>query len=175
MTGQSFPEGFRLESLERSHPRRGFDCGQQEVNHWLRTKALQHQNKRLSTTKALLDADGKMAGFYTLASGQVDFTELPDDLVQELPKRQLPVAIVAWLGVDRSYQGQKLGDLLFARALGDCYKVGKVFAFVAVVLDAVDDRSKSFYQRWRFEELPGNPNRLYLSAAELSLAIESAS
>ncbi len=98
MSGVSFPAGFRLERLERAYPRRTFDCGQSDVNDWLRDKALQHQSKRLSATKVLLDNQNEIAGFYTLATGQVDFGDLPSDLVRKLPKRALPVAIVAWLG-----------------------------------------------------------------------------
>jgi len=58
--------GFALESLQRSHPRSAFDCGQSEVNDWLRTKAFETQEKRISATKVLLDQVGGMAGFYTL-------------------------------------------------------------------------------------------------------------
>lgn len=168
MSGVVFPAGFSLESLQRSHPRPAFDCGQDEVNDWLRTKALQNQEKRLSATKVLLDQGGHIAGFYTLAAGQVDFGDLPSDLSRKLPRRALPVAILAWLGVSRAHQGEKLGDRLLAQALRDCHEAGQTFAFVAVILDCVDDRAKSFYQRWDFAALPGNPYRLFLSAQTLS-------
>lgn len=168
MNGVVFPAGFRLEALQRTHPRRRFDCGQGDVNDWLRARALQHQEKRLSATKVLIDGSGVIAGFYTLATGQVDFGDLPADLVRKLPRRALPVAIVAWLGVSQAHQGQKLGDRLFAQALRDCYEAGQTFAFVAVILDCVDDRAKRFYQRWDFAELPGNPYRLFLNARMLA-------
>lgn len=171
MSGVAFPEGFRIEMLQRSHPRRAFDCGQDDVTGWLRTKALQHQDKRLSVTKALLDERGEIAGFYTLATGQVDFGDLPPDLARQLPRRALPVAVLAWLGVSRSHQGQDLGSLLLAQALRDCHEAGRTFAFVAVVLDCVDDRAKRFYQRWDFAELPGNPYRLFLSARTLAAIV----
>lgn len=168
MSGVAFPEGFQFEPLQRSHPRRGFDCGQDQVNDWVRSKAFQHQEKRLSVTKTLLDPQGAIAGFYTLATGQVDFGDLPAEFVRQLPRRALPVAVLAWLGVSQSHQGQKLGDLLFAQALRDCYEAGQTFAFVAVIIDCVNDRAKTFYQRWDFKELPGNPYRLYLSARILA-------
>lgn len=133
------------------------------MNDWLRTKALQHQTKRLSVTKVLLDPQESIAGFYTLASGQVDFGELPADLSRQLPRRALPVAVLAWLGVDQRHQGRKLGDLLLAQALRDCYEASQTFAFVAVILDCLDDRTRMFYARWDFQQLPGNPYRLYLS------------
>jgi GNAT superfamily N-acetyltransferase len=168
VSGVVLPEGFRLETLERRHPRRGFDCGEELVNDWLRAKALQHQDKRLSATKILLDPRGNIAGFFTLATGQVDFGDLPSDLVRQLPRRALPVAVLAWLGVNHAHQGRKLGDLLLAQALRDCYEAGQTFAFVAVVLDCVNDRAKSFYERWNFAVLPGNPYRLFLSAKTLA-------
>jgi len=168
MTGVVFPSGYTLEPLLRSHPRRAFDCGQSEVTEWLRTKACQHQEKRLSATKVLRDRNGEIAGFYTLATGQVDFSDLPPDIARKLPRRALPVAVLAWLGVGLAYQGQKLGDLLLARALRDCHEAGQTFAFVAVILDCVDDRAKGFYQRWDFAELPGNPFRLFLSSQTLA-------
>lgn len=168
MNGIAFPEGFRIEPLQRSHPRRQFDCGQDDVNDWLRAKALQHQDKRLSATKVLIDSRRAIAGFYTLATGQVDFGDLPSELVRKLPRRALPVAIVAWLGVGLSHQGQRLGDLLFAQALRDCYDAGQTFAFVAVILDCIDDRARTFYRRWDFVELPGNPYRLFLNSQTLA-------
>lgn len=167
-----FPAGFVLESLQRSHPRSAFDCGQSEVNDWLRTKALQNQEKRLSASKVLLDHEGGIAGFYTLATGQVDFGDLPPELARKLPRRALPVAILAWLGVNAVHQGQKLGDLLLAQALRDCHEAGQTFAFVAVILDCVDDRAKAFYQRWDFAKLPGNPYRLFLSSQTLAVMMK---
>lgn len=168
MNGVTFPDGYRLERLQRNHPRRKFDCGQEQVNDWLKKYALQHQNKRLSTTKALLDPPQAIAGFFTLATGQIDFGDLPSPLARQLPRRALPVAVLAWLGVNRAHQGRKIGDLLLAQALRDCHEAGQTFAFVAVVLDCVNDQAKSFYRRWDFAELPGHPYRLFLSGQTLA-------
>ncbi len=170
--GVRFPEGFRLETLRREHPRPKFRSGQRQVDDWLATKALQHQEKRLSVTRVLLDGVGGLAGYYTLATGQVDFSELPADVVRRLPRRQLPVAVLAWLGVDQGFQGRGLGGLLLAQALRDCHDAGKTFSFIAVILDCVDDAAKAFYQRYDFQELPGHPYRLFLSAAQLDVLME---
>lgn len=173
MSGVAFPDGFTLETLGRARGRGLFDCGQSEVNDWLHSKALQHQSKRLSSTKVLVAADGVIAGYYTLATGQVDFGDLPAEFAKKLPRRGLPVAILAWLGVNRRNQGSNLGDLLLAQALRDCHEAGRTFAFVAVILDCVDERAKRFYQRWDFLELPGNPYRLFLPAQSLEALMRS--
>src|SRR5205085_4713564 len=104
--------------------------------------------KHLSVTKVLLDESGSIAGYYTLATGQVDFTDLPAEVARQLPRRLLPVAVLAWLGVSRDRQGHGLGRLLLAQALRDCYEAGKTFAFIAVILDCLNDAAKAFYRRW---------------------------
>lgn len=167
MSGVHFPDGYRLETLRRMHPRRRFHCGEALVDDWLATKALQHQDKHLSVTKVLLDEAGEVAGYYTLATGQVDFGDLPLELVRKLPRRALPVAVLAWLGVSQQSQGRGLGKLLLAQALRDCWEAGKVFAFIAVILDCINDAAKAFYQHWDFQELPGHPYRLFLSSDRL--------
>ena len=163
MNGVGFPGGLHFERLKREHPRRQFSCGQQKVDDWLRTRAWQHQKKHLSVTKVLLDANARIAGYYTLATGQVDFRDLPADATKRLPRRTLPAAVLAWLGVSSDYQGQGLGQLLLAQALRDCYEAGETFAFVAVILDCLGDVAKAFYRKWDFQELPGHPYRLFVS------------
>ena len=172
MSGVRFPAGFRLKALCRAHPRRAFRSGVQAVDDWLATRALQHQEKHLSVTKALIDQTGEIAGFLTLATGQVDFSDLPAYLAGHLPRRTLPVAILAWLGVSKTHQGQGLGRLLLAQSLLDCHEAGKTFAFIAVILDCINDESRSFYQKWDFQALPGSPYRLYLSAKQLEAMIQ---
>jgi GNAT superfamily N-acetyltransferase len=160
--------------LAKSHPRKAFTSGQSEVDDWLKTKALQHQEKRLSITRVLLDEANAIAGYYTLATGQVDFGDLPPEVAKKLPRRMLPVAVLAWLGVSADRQGQGLGKLLLAQALRDCYDAGQTFAFIAVILDCIDDKAKAFYQRYDFAELPGHPYRLHITAAQLEAMMAGA-
>lgn len=167
MSSVLFPEGHRLERLSRDHPRKRFASSQPQVDDWLATKALQNQEKHLSATKVLLDPGGEIVGYFTLATAQADFGELPGALTKKLPKRALPVAVLAWLGVAADRHGQGLGGRLLAQALRDCHLAGQIFAFVAVILDCIDDNAKSFYRHYDFEELPGRPYRLFLSVKRL--------
>ncbi len=162
MSGPRFPEAWSIETLDKSHPRRKFQSGNNDVDEWLKKSALQSQKKHLTTTKVLLDAEREIAGYYTLAFSQVDFSDLQADLVKKLPRRQLPVGVLAWLGVDRSHQGRGIGQRLLATSLVDCYEASQTFAFIAVILDCVDEQAKRFYRQFDFKELPGYPMRLYL-------------
>ena len=162
-----FPARWRCERLRREHPRAAFVSGQEAVDVWLSKQALQNQEKHLSVTRVLLDEQERIGGFYTLATGQVDFGDLPADLAKKLPRRALPVAVLAWLGVDQKHHRQGLGTRLLAQALADCFAAGQTFAFVAVILDCIDDSAKAFYQRWDFQEMPGRPMRLFLPFSSL--------
>jgi len=173
--GQHPPPAFhmRVERIAREHPRDEFHRGQEALTDWLATKALQNQEKHLSVTRVLLDESGAIAGYYTLAMGQVDFGDLPAEVAKPLPRRVLPVAALAWLGVSTAHQRQGLGRLLLAQALRDCWEAGKTFPFIAVLLDCLNDAAKAFYQRWDFEALPGHPFRLYLSVKRLEAMMEA--
>jgi GNAT superfamily N-acetyltransferase len=174
VTEVRFPAGFRFERLSKSHPRKAFKSGQGQVDDWFATKALQNQEKHLSVTKVLLDESGHIAAYYTLATGQVDFGDLPADVAKKLPRRMLPVAVLAWLGVATGLHGRGLGSSLLAQALRDCHQASQTFACVAVILDCIDDRAKEFYQHFDFAELPGHPYRLFLTAGQLeSMMTES--
>jgi GNAT superfamily N-acetyltransferase len=173
VSGEAFPAGLHVEPLRRTHRRRGFRCGEEAVDDWLATKALQHQEKHLSVTKVLLSAEGDIAGYYTLATAQVDFGDLPAEVGRKLPRRLLPVAVLAWLGVDARQQGRGLGRLLLSQALHDCWDAGRTFAFVAVILDCLNDKAKPFYEQWGFRELPGHPYRLFVSANELDAMMKA--
>jgi len=94
-----------------------FDCGQSEVNDWPRTKAFENQEERISATKVLLDQVGGITVFYTIATGQIDFAGLPSELARKLPRRALPVAILAWLGVSKVAHN-KITVLLYTRMAG---------------------------------------------------------
>lgn len=167
-----FPAGFHIEMLQRRHSRKQFCSGQSTVDDWLKTKALQHQTKHLSSTRVLVTAEGAIAGYYTLAPAQIDFADLPPEIVRRLPHRMLPVAILAWLGVDQTHQHRGLGSKLLAQALRDCWEGSKVFPFVLVVVDCVDDNTRSFYERFGFASLPGQPYRLFISAKQLDAMMQ---
>lgn len=172
MNSVHFPAGFTLERLRREHPRKQFQCGEPAVEEWLVARALQNQTKHLSVTKVLLDESHQIACYFTLATGQIDFAGLPIDLAKSLPRRQLPVAVLAWLGVSTQHQGKGLGRLLLAQALTDCHEAGKTFPFIAVILDCPGDAAKKFYKQWDFNELPGHPYKLFLSVQQLDAMMQ---
>jgi len=48
-----------------------------------------------------------------------------------------------------------------------------VFPFVLVIVDCVGDNARSFYERFEFTPLPGQPYRMYLSAKQLDAMMQA--
>ena len=168
-----FPEGLRLEPLRRAHRPAAFCSGQPAVDRWLSTMALQASGKHLSVTKALVDDRADIAGFYTLAPGQVDLGSLPSDLANGLPRRPLPTAVIAWLGVAVGFQRTGLAGRLLAAACTDLLAASDALPFVAVCVDCLDVRSRAFFSAFGFVALDDAENRLFLPRAALEAAIRS--
>jgi len=167
LTSVRLPDGFSIAPLNKSHKRHSFFSGEEAVDQWLKKSARQAEAKRLSVTRVLLTESDSIAGYYTLAMGQVNFGDLPHSLSRKLPKTLLPIITLAWLGLSQSYQGRGLGGRLLAQALADCHRAGQAMPFVAVLLDCLGPRAKSFYRHYDFEELPGHPMKLVLPWALL--------
>lgn len=162
-----FPEGWRVEPLAARHDRAAFASGRAEVDDWLHRRARQAQEKHLSSTHLLLDDRGTIAGYYTLAVGAVDFSDLPPAETHRLPKRALPVITIAWLGLRADLHRRGLGERLLAEALAHCHRVMREIECTAVLIDALDGATRAFYERYDFRPLPGYPLKLFLSAGLL--------
>ncbi len=159
----SWPDGFSIEQLKKSHKRSSFSSGTESVDEWLKKHAHQAQKKRLSITRVLVKETDIIAGYYTLAMGQVNFDLLPIDMAKKMPDTLLPVITLAWLGLDQRFQNRGLGKRLLAQALVDCHSTGQIMPFIAVLLDCATVNAKSFYRHFDFEELPGHRMKLMLS------------
>lgn len=162
MRSVQWPENFSIEPLEKHHQRKNFFSGVEAVDEWLKKNARQAQSKQLSITRVLLKEPDTIVGYYTLAMGQVSFDELPHQIARKLPKTIVPVITLAWLGIEKDYQGKGFGERLLAQALSNCHQTGQIMPFVAVVIDCINIKAKKFYQRYDFDELPGYPMKLML-------------
>jgi ribosomal protein S18 acetylase RimI-like enzyme len=158
----SWPDNFYIEQLNKNHEKKSFQSGIASVDEWLKKNSLQSQKKRLSITRVLIEGKKNIAGYYTLAIGQVNFDLLPLEITKKLPAALLPVITLAWLGLDQKFKNKGLGKRLLAQALADCYNTGQIIPFVAVLLDCATIEAKSFYQHFDFEELPGHKMKLML-------------
>ncbi len=151
--------------LTGSHDRRGFDCGRQELNDWLRRVARQHQDKRLSKTFVAIreDAPNRICGYYALTLAELENRHLPAAWRKKLPRR-IPGVRLCRLAVDKQYQGKSLGELLLVDALTRAQRITTEAGGVGLFVDALDEQAAGYYRRFGFEASPDNPLLLFFSA-----------
>jgi len=109
---------LKIQPLRGNHDRSRFESGSGELDLWLRQTAQQHQKRVISKTFVAIAADdpSRILGFYALTACEVVSQDLPGDLAKRLP-RKVPGIRLGRLAVDRSVQGQGLGELLLMNAI----------------------------------------------------------
>jgi GNAT superfamily N-acetyltransferase len=157
-----------IQPLTGRHNRGAFDSGSAQLDVWLRQTAQQHQNKGISKTFVAVtdDAPARILGFYALTVCEVVAQDLPEDLAKKLPRR-VPGIRLGRLAVDRSMQGQRLGELLLVDAIKRAKLVLEHVGVHALFVDAKDDQAAAFYRKYGFRPLPSDPRTLVLVVAGL--------
>ena len=87
--------------------------------------------------------------------------ELPVDLAKKLPRR-VPGIRLGRLAVDRSVQGQGLGEHLLMDAIDRSRRVLEHIGVHALFVDAKDERAAAFYRKYGFRPLPDDFLKLVL-------------
>jgi len=145
-----------VEPISRHHDRKQFDCGDDEVNRFLREQALQDHEKDMSRTMVLIDDavdQTRVTGYHTLAMSQVRQEEIPKD--KPKIKRSIPVVLLGQLGVDSAFQGRGLGELLLMDAQARVDEISRRTGIRAMMLDARNELLAKWYEQHDFVRFPG--------------------
>lgn len=155
---------YRFEPLGRHHDRAAFSCGVPALNQYLQRQARQDVQRHIAAVFVLQDGEeGRIAGYYTLSATAIGLNELPDDLARRLPRYpDLPAVLLGRLAVDTGYRGQGFGEIVLMDALSRALTQSQQIAALAVIVDAKDEAAVGFYQRYGFQQLIEQPERLYL-------------
>ena len=96
---------WRVEQLDR-YVREGFDCGKPSLNDFLHLLVLRYEKRNLRRTyAALLGDDGRVLGYYTLASGKIGAKSFRANQGKKFPRQTVRVVLLALLAVDQRGHG----------------------------------------------------------------------
>lgn len=157
-----------IRPLAGRHDRRAFESGSEPLDAWLREIAQQHQRRGLSKVFVATsdDAPTRILGFYALTACEVVSSDLPEEMAKRLPRR-IPGLRLGRLAVDRSVQGEGLGELLLMNAIDRSKSVLEHAGVFALFVDAKDDGAAGFYRKYGFRPLPAQPLTLVLPLASV--------
>jgi len=154
---------MQVERLGPGHDLSRFASGVKALDEWLRSHALENQQRNLSRTFVLVDDVGAVIGYYSLAMGGVTKDELPRRLGRGLPGYQLGMVLLARLAIDTSRQGEGLGRDLLVDALIHATAAGQHAAARFLAVDPIDERARAFYRHFGFRDIDGDAHgRMFL-------------
>ena len=146
-------------ALAADDDRETFDCGRDSLNQWFRRHAWHNQQAGVSRTSFVCDpVTGAIVGYVSLCTGQIQRGFLPKARQRNQPD-PLPIILLGQLAIDRQYQGRGYARSLLWFALTTALRLSKEVGCFGVLTHSLDDGLRRFYQRFGFEELPGDPHR----------------
>jgi GNAT superfamily N-acetyltransferase len=160
--------------LAPHHNRAAFACGAPTLDTYIRRYASQDVRRRVAQVfVAVASTAESITGYYSLSAASFSREGLPPELARRLPRYPIPAAILGRLAVDRAYQGGGLGEFLLFDACARIVQASSSMAVYAVIVDAIDDRARAFYERYGFEVFPETTSRLFLPLRTLERALRS--
>ena len=148
----------------KSHDRSGFHCGVPALDDYLHKYAAQQNSKGISAVFVLVDdaVPSKILGFYTLSAAQIDVQQLSDAERKKLPRYPVPCFRMGRLARDIESRSAGLGEVLIGCAVDRCLRARSLVGAYALLVDAKDEKAKSFYERYGFIPCVDAPMTLYL-------------
>lgn len=147
--------------LSPEHRLDSFACGVAVLDDWLRRRALANQASGATRTFVVTDEAQVVMGYYALAAGAVAHEQATRSVRQNMPD-PVPVMILARLAVDARAQGMKLGAALLQDALHRCMRVSRNAGVRAMLVHALDERARGFYEHYGFKASPAHPMTMML-------------
>ncbi|MEG3928616.1 MULTISPECIES: GNAT family N-acetyltransferase [unclassified Microcoleus] len=154
-----------IELLDSSrHHRELFCCGQDSLDNYIRKQASQDLKKKVAIVFVLVESSNTdVIAYYTLSAYTIELADLNESFAKKLPRYPLlPATLLGRLAVDRTYQGQHLGELILIDALTKALLATAQVASLAVIAEALDEPAANFYQKYGFQKFKQNPMKLYL-------------
>lgn len=149
------------QALSATHDLAAFCCGEATLDDWLKRRALINQTSGASRTFVVVDSENRVLGYYALAAGAVAHQLANRSIRQNMPD-PIPVLVLGRLAVDSRVQGLKLGAALLQDAVKRAMAVAQHTGVRALLVHALHDEAKRFYEYYGFVESPQHPLTLML-------------
>jgi GNAT superfamily N-acetyltransferase len=78
----------------------------------------------------------------------------------------IPVMVIGRLAIDVKFQGRGIGPALLRDAILRTLQAAEIAGIRAILVHAISDRAKLFYEKWGFTESPIEPMTLVVTVKE---------
>jgi len=151
--------------LDAEHELDAFNSGVDQLDDWLKRHAMHNEVDDGSRTFVAC-VGRRVIGYYSLAAGSVIRGVATNRVRRNMPE-PIPVALLGRLAIDQSWQGRGLGADLLRDAMLRMMSAGGTIGIRAILVHAISDAAKSFYERHGFKVSPVEPLTLMMTLAEV--------
>ena len=138
-----------------------FDCGVTSLNHYLAGRAYSDQQAGKSRTYVATRHD-RVVGYFSVAAASIEPSDATERAAKGQGAQQIPAVLIGRLAVDKTVQGQGMGEALLVEALRKSAAAAETIGARAVLVDALDEGARNFYAKLGFEASPSNPLHLMM-------------
>lgn len=165
--GEQAPDGEPLRLSYRTMcpeiNRRGFCCGEQDIDDWFTRDALRFEERgTVRVTCATLTGNDAPVGFFAVATTVENVSKLPGFHYHLFGgAKYFPCLQLVYLAVRREFQGRGIGSTMAGSAIALFAEVGPLIGMPHLILLPINDGVKPFYERLGFETYDGG-ERMFL-------------
>ncbi len=157
----------QIEALSKAHDLSGFDCGTHEsLNLWLKKYALQNQANDSARTY-VVHREHHVVGYYAISAGSVSKEQATGRASHGLANHPIPISLLGRLAVHKNEQGNGIGRALLKDALLRIERAADILGIRAVLVHAIDQQAREFYERFDFDPCPEDELHLMLLMKDL--------
>lgn len=163
------------EPLGRDHDIADFACGVPSSDLWLKKQATLARALGSARTFVVVDAEQRrVVGYHALTAASITHEEATPRAAKGVPPHPIPAALLARLAVDHSVQGHGIGAWLLRDALLRTMAAAESVGIRVLLVHAIDDNARRFYERHGFEASPTDPRNLQMLMKDIRASAEAA-
>jgi GNAT superfamily N-acetyltransferase len=160
---------MNLSSPERlidQHDLTAFASGEDDLDLWLKRRALKNQTTGASRTFVVCTDDRRVIAYYALATSAVAAQAATGRLRRNMPD-PIPVVVLGRLAIDKQWQGKGLGRAVVRDAALRVVQAAHMIGIRGMLVHALTAQAKVFYERLGFTPSPLDPMLLMATLGDL--------
>ncbi|WP_407394199.1 GNAT family N-acetyltransferase [Methanobrevibacter sp.] len=130
---EEIKEKYYFETLTSEHDLTDFDCGDEELNNFLKEDALNQQNAKLNVTKLVM-CDGRIIGYASLLTDTIILKRIKDEKLRITLKgklnlnskeKEISAVMIGRFAIAKKYSGKGLGSHILRNILKNLKEISE--------------------------------------------------
>jgi GNAT superfamily N-acetyltransferase len=152
------------EPLAAHHQLGAFACGVAPLDEWLKRRARRNEAEGASRTFVCC-AGARVVGYYSLGAASVLREDAIGAVRRNMPE-PVPAILIGRLALDQDWRGHGFGADLLRDAVLRIAAAAEAIGVRAILVHAISEGAKAFYERHGFRSSPLDPMTLMVTLDE---------